>query len=126
MAMQHNSSRRDKTTVVSVSLGEELGQQVQDGSISSFLRNLDLNLVVSELTTRRMSLMCTCATKMRGNIPSCFLVVLIGLSGVVCRVSRVFIQLLVYQSRTLRQRLLETELLSPNDVHVRYLMVRAC
>jgi hypothetical protein len=35
------------------------------------------------------------------------------------------VQFLVVQSRALRGRLLDMELLSPNDVHVRYLMIHA-
>jgi hypothetical protein len=123
--MQLKNSRKAEATSVSFSLVKELGQQVQDIGVSSFLRSLYRNSVVGELRTRQMSLMRTCATKMRDNIPPCSLGVIIGLNEVLCRVSRAFIQFVVYQNRVLRQRLLETELLSPNDVHVRYLMVRA-
>ena len=42
-----------------------------------------------------------------------------------CEVGPAFVQFLVVQSGALRERLLDMELLSPNDVHVRYLMIHA-
>jgi len=118
--MQLKDSRKDETNAVRLSPAIELSEQIQESGVYPLLGSFDGTEMLSEIGNKRMSLMGTCGTKMRGNIPPCCMHVLTCLHVFLCRVYRAFLQLIVFQMRACRRGLLETELLNRNDVHVRY------
>jgi hypothetical protein len=114
--MQLKDSRKDETALASLSLAIELSEQIQNVHVYSFLGSFDGGVVLSQPRIKRMSLMCGRGTIIGGDIPLYSGDVLFRHHGFLSQVYRAFLHLIVFQIRAWRARLLETELLSLNDV----------